>query len=255
MLETYYWNAEGGYFTGHDQNLGWTLRENDIHVWIAGLSQSSQSVQGLAKILSPDERSRANRFHLKRDRNRFIVARGILRRILGKYLRIPPQHMEFSYGDYGKPYLPTDLNSPSIHFNVSHSGLVGVFAFARTREIGVDIEWIRNLNDMDEIADRFFSERESAVFQALPDHKKSEGFFNCWTRKEAFIKALGNGLSYELDKFDVSLTPGEPARLLSVGGSTNEASRWLMYESEPVAGYATAIATQAKDFVGSSTLH
>ena len=191
-----------------------------------------------------DERMRAERFHFEQDRRRFIMAHGILRMILSSYLSVEPNQLQFCYGHNGKPALTNISGQEIICFNSSRSNRLALYAFARGREIGVDIEDIRDIPEMDQIAERFFSLRENAVFRALPETKKKEGFFSCWTRKEAFIKAIGDGLSLPLDKFDVSFVPGEPARLLRIEGDSKAASQWSIQEFKPASGFTAAFALQ-----------
>ena len=148
--------------------------------------------------------------------------------------------------DHGKPALADTSGKETIRFNLSKSDRVVLFAFTRDRGIGVDIERVRDISEMDQIAERFFSVRENAVFRALPESKKKEAFFNCWTRKEAFIKASGDGLSRSLDKFDVSLVPGEPARLLRTEGDSKGASRWSIQDLKPASGFAAAFAVEVR---------
>ncbi len=195
-------------------------------------------------LLAANERKRAERFHFEKDRNRFIVRRGILRILLGCYLGVEPSRLLFSYGKNDKPVLADIYDSTEMHFNLSHSEGLAIYAFTGDREIGIDIEQIRDIPDMEQIFERFFSPRENEVFHILPESRRKEAFFNCWTRKEAFIKATGDGLSMPLDKFDVSLVPGEPARLLRIEGDTEEAQRWSMQDLKDASGFAAALAVK-----------
>lgn len=224
------------------------LGEADVHVWLAELEQPEHTLQQLTSALDKDELFRARRFHFERDRRHFIIARGVLRGILGSYLKIPPAQVSFVYGPRGKPALAPDDSNNRLRFNVSHSHELALFAVARDREIGVDIEWMRPLEDAEQIATRFFSAREQAELRNLPHSLKHQGFYNCWTRKEAYIKAIGEGLYQALDEFDVSLTPGEPVQLLSVLGKPEEAKRWLLQAVQAPAGYAAALAVEGADW-------
>ena len=152
-------------------------------------------VQQISQSLMEDERIKAERFYFQRDRKRFMVCRGVLRMILGRYLHIEANRVHFSYGPYGKPYLKETLGDSTLRFNLAHSHELALHAFARSREIGVDIEYIRYIPDAEQIALNFFSENENAVLHVLPTSQKQEAFFNCWTRKEAYLKALGVGSS------------------------------------------------------------
>jgi 4'-phosphopantetheinyl transferase len=178
------------------------------------------------------------RFHFEQHRQRYAAAHGQLRLILSAYLACSPTQLRFMTGHYGKPALQ---DGGDVCFNLSHAGdqmLVGV---VRGRAIGVDIEQIRPDFATTEIATHYFSSAEQDAFQAVPDAQKPLAFFNAWTRKEAFIKAIGEGLSFPLGDFDVTLVPGEPARLLAVRGSTEEAARWQMWGWDAGDGYAAAV--------------
>lgn len=156
-----------------------------------------------------------------------------------------PQHRcNLVYGLRGKPSLAPSYGGESIRFNVSHSNELALYAMTNHREVGVDIEFMRPLDEVESIARRFFSTREQAILRSLPAHLKQQGFYNCWTRKEAYIKATGEGISQPLDQFDVSLAPGEPARLLSVSGKPDEASRWSFEVLRPSIEYAAALAVE-----------
>ena len=216
-----------------------------VHVWRASLEKSQEKRDVLWRFLSPDERARAERFHFEVHRHHFIVGRGLLRWLNGRYLSIPPQDIQFTYEAYDKPTLATN---PALQFNVSHSHEGLVIAFCWETAVGVDIEYInRKLDDMDNIARRFFSATESAAYLSVADSQKPDTFFNCWTRKEAFIKAVGEGLSFPLDEFEVSLLPGEPAQLLKVRGSEQEAARWSMRSFDPFPGYRGALIVESQE--------
>lgn len=221
------------------------LGNDQVHVWRASLDIPTSHLKQLENTLSVDERERADRFHFKKDRDHFVAARGCLRDILGHYLRIDPGRLQFRYSPYGKPDLVDKLNRDDIRFNVSHSAGVGLFAFTKCHEIGVDIEYMREDLTDEQIAVRFFSTNEVETLLALPKNQQKEAFFTCWTRKEAYIKARGEGLSLPLDQFDVSLIPGEAAALLSTRPDPGEAARWLLHELAPEKGYVAAVAVRA----------
>ena len=216
------------------------LSSDEVHVWRAFFDKDESHFNELARTLSEDERLKAKRFYFQKDKRRFVVTHGVLRNILGRYLKIEPNRLKFSYGSRGKPTLNGIPDGHSLCFNMSHSHSLALFAFTWGRKIGVDVEYVRSVPDAEEIADRFFSPRENAVFRTVPAGKKPEAFFNCWTRKEAFLKAIGDGLSRSLDSFEVSLFPGEPAQLLCVGGDPLEASRWRLRALAPAHGYIGA---------------
>jgi len=215
-----------------------------VHVWRASLDLSSTTVHRLRGALSPQELERATRYRFERDRRRFAVARGVLRLILGAYLRIAAQSVRFRRGPHGKPHLDGDSGQEPLRFNVSHSHELGLFAVTRDREVGVDVESVaRDLAVLD-IAERFFSPGEVSVLQELPARAKREAFFNCWTRKEAYIKARGDGLALPLHQFDVSLSPGEPAALLGNEEDPEDVARWSLVELKPGPGYVAALAVE-----------
>jgi len=223
---------------------GLALSRDDVHVWRASLELPASRVQSLKHTLAADELSRAERFHFQKDRKHFIVARGLFRAILSRYFDMEPGQLRFRYSPYGKPALATTPGQDTLSFNVSHSHGLALYAITRGREIGVDLERISADLDCEQIAARFFSPRENAVLRALPTELKSKAYFNCWTRKEAYIKARGGGLSLPLDQFDVSLAPGEPAMLLNTSGDRQEATRWSLRALTPGPGYVAALAVE-----------
>jgi 4'-phosphopantetheinyl transferase len=200
----------------------------------------------LAGLLSADERQRAGRFAFERDRRRYIVARARLRQLLGERLGAAPESLQFVYNPHGKPALARRPGQRDLRFNVSHCGEVAAYAFADGRDVGVDVEEVRELPDADDLAMRLFSRRERAAYMRLPVRERPQGFFNCWTRKEAFIKALGEGLSHPLEAFDVSLAPGKPARLLRVGGVPASRCGWALSSFVRDPGLVGAVAVQTQ---------
>ncbi|MGA9998244.1 MAG: 4'-phosphopantetheinyl transferase superfamily protein [Pyrinomonadaceae bacterium] len=220
------------------------LGDDEVHIWRACLNQEPALVQIFLDTLTPDERQRASRFHFQKDRDHFILARGLLRFILSRYLKTSPEIIRFAYNPYGKPAIAEGTSDESLRFNVSHSRGVALYAVTRGREVGLDIESISEKFASLEIAARFFSPREIEMLQALPKSLQTRAFFNCWTRKEAYIKALGEGLSHPLDSFSVSLAPGETPTLLSSEDDPLETSRWSLLEVVPGEGYVAALAIE-----------
>jgi 4'-phosphopantetheinyl transferase len=212
-----------------------------IEVEIASLDVGSGTVQYLESLLSTQELNRADRFALDRERRRFIVARATLRRMLGQRLQIRPEKIELAYRTRGKPALAPSLANSGLRFNVSHHGEFAVYAFALGHEVGIDVEEIRDIPDADGIVGLVFSQREREMYDALDAPDKPRGFFNCWTRKEAFIKALGTGLSYPLDSFAVSLAPDEPARFIHINGAPGIDCGWTLHAFEPQPGLIGAL--------------
>jgi 4'-phosphopantetheinyl transferase len=224
------------------------LDDDEIHIWRRELDQPINIRQGLLDTLNEDERAKAGRFYFDKDRNHFIVARGTLRAILGYYLNLNAARLSFSYGEYGKPMLDKELGEESLRFNISHSGGLALFAVTRGRELGVDLEKIKAGIADEQIAERFFSTGEVRALRELPKHQQDEAFFNCWTRKEAYIKAKGEGLSMPLSDFEVSLVPGQRAALLSTKRDPREAARWSMRELFPGPGFIAAVVAEGSDW-------
>ncbi|HEX2689109.1 MAG TPA: 4'-phosphopantetheinyl transferase superfamily protein [Kofleriaceae bacterium] len=220
------------------------LGPSDAHVWRLSLTPPPEQVALLARTLSHDERERAARFYFDRDRIAFTVARGALRTLTGIYTGHAAQDLVFGYQAKGKPYLtspPGDL-----HFNISHSGGVALLAFTRSREIGVDVEHRRPLQDLLSVANFSFSHQEYTTLCGLPAHEQIDAFFSCWSRKEAFIKTTGEGIS-QIRDFDVSMRPGEPARLLRVKDVLPGHERWSMHDLPAIADYAAALVVEGHD--------
>ena len=225
------------------------LGNRDVHIWQLSLDQSPATMNHLRQLLAVDEAERARRFHFEVDRRHYIAGRGCLRIILARYLKTSPEEIEFTYTDYGKPQVAASGEAEQLlNFNLAHSRGVALYAFTRLGEIGVDIEYIRPEFPDQEIARRFFSASEITSLESLPIETRPQAFFNCWTRKEAFIKAKGVGLSLPLDEFDVTLDPAEPAELLRTSWDENEAGQWSLRAIETAPGYAAAVAVRAHDW-------
>lgn len=210
----------------------------EVHVWRLALDWPGPEIDRWRRWLSGDERGRADRFVRAEDRVRFAAGRGQLRAVLGRYLGREPGAVAFRYGPHGKPEL--DEIGP-LRFNLSHSHALALLAVALDCRIGADIEWMRPMREWEGIVGRFFSARERAEFFALPEGPRMAAFYNGWTRKEAYLKALGSGLAAPLDRFSVNLTPGEPARLVEIAGREEEAARWALHDLEPAPGYRGAV--------------
>ena len=223
-----------------------SLSENDVHVWAAALDVAPDVRYKLAKILADEERQRAERFKFDKHRNRFIAARGFMRVMLGRYLQSAPEQIEFAYSDRGKPMLSQGF-ADTLQFNLAHSGDLALLAISPNGPIGVDVECIRTIKDADGLVARFFSSRENALFQKLSDDQKPGAFFNLWTRKEALLKATGEGIAGPLSEVEVSFLPGEPARLLAIGGDPEKAAQWTLRELKPAAGFIGALAAPSRD--------
>lgn len=224
------------------------LFQDEVHIWRASLDQPSAKLEQWRQILATDELDRANRFHFDEHRRHFIAARGMLRVILGRYLELDPAQLRFAYTAYGKPALAEPFDRYNLQFNLSHSHNVVLYALTYKRDIGIDLEYIGRKIELKEIAQRFFSPNEASQLLALPAHLHREAFFNCWTRKEAFIKAKGDGLSLPLDQFEVSLIPNEPAVLLSTHYNPADVTRWSLRTIAPGPGYAGAVVVEGHDW-------
>jgi 4'-phosphopantetheinyl transferase len=218
-----------------------TLAPDEIHVWRANLDCEPASLRALETTLAPGEQARADRFRFPQDRNAFIATRGILRELLGKYVSRAPAELLFDYGDRGKPSLHASSDQ-SIQFNVSRSHDLALLAFAAKRSVGIDVELVRPDFAATEIAQRYFSPQEIEELKSLPPQSLAEGFFLCWTRKEAYVKARGEGMQIPLNSFGVSLTPGQPARLEST-----DSARWSLHSITPDPRYVGALVAEGKD--------
>jgi 4'-phosphopantetheinyl transferase len=219
------------------------LRKSDVHVWATRLDLRLEDLQSDVWLLGAAERERAARFHFDRDRIRFLATRIALRKLLSLYLKKAPAQFDFHYGTNGKPFLPHWRNE--FYFNVAHSEEVALIALTRFAEVGIDVEKVRPLPDAQELVARFFSPREAAAFRALPGETQGGAFFNLWTRKEAWLKAVGEGIAHSLNLVEVSFLPGEPARLLNIAGDRATAVQWTLRDLAPAGGYTAALATQA----------
>jgi 4'-phosphopantetheinyl transferase len=222
------------------------LSRQGVHVWRASLECESVRLKMFAQTLSDDERSRAQRFLFERDRNSFIAARGILRDLLARYSGCTPLDIEFVYGANGKPALSHRRSASPVSFNLSHSHKVAVLAVTQKNEIGIDVERIQPERASQEIAKRYFSREEVKELLSLPVDQRAEGFFLCWTRKEAYVKALGEGLRFPLDCFRVSVSPGQPAQLYG-----DADAHWSIEAFDPSFNsetrYVGAVVTKGKD--------
>ena len=221
------------------------LSGDEIHVWSAGLDELVSDLPEFAVLLSDSERKRADRFRFDRDRNLFVVRHGLLRIILGGYLNIGPARVAFAYESRGKPIASGPSLTPPLHFNLSHSTGLALIAATRQAPVGVDVERARFVAEADQIAAKFFSPHEVAILNAIPEEQKMEAFFNCWTRKEAYLKATGEGIADALPRIEVSLTPGQPARLLKIHGDALAASLWKLSGLAPAPGFVGALAIKA----------
>ena len=220
------------------------LAPTEVHIWRIPLGGEMEAINICRTLLSADEVQRSGRFHFERDRQAFIITRAAMRQILGSYGNVAPQDLNFTYGSYGKPELSPELDA--IKFNLSHSQDIALLAVTQGLRLGIDIEFVNQDLAVEEIADRFFSANEVRALGALAHRQRVEAFFSCWTRKEAYIKALGEGLSVPLGSFDVAFDANVPAALLHVQNSPGEVSRWSMYDLVTPPTYKAAVVVEGK---------
>ena len=228
---------------------GLNLQENEVHLWRLYLDKLAVDEKRWRALLSQHEITRADRFHFKSDRQNFTATRALLRILLGAYIACDPKELTFLYGEREKPSLAPSLGGGQVEFNVSHSGARALIAIARGRAVGVDIEQIRDNLDHQALAKRFFSTAEQRALSALDPSEQCLGFFRCWTRKEAYIKAQGSGLALPLNAFDVSISPGEQNALLATRPDASQAALWSICPLDAGPGYEAALCGQGSHWV------
>ncbi|HVO61789.1 MAG TPA: 4'-phosphopantetheinyl transferase superfamily protein [Terriglobales bacterium] len=216
------------------------LHPGEVEIWRSPNDVESDSYERLRTLLVPEELARAAAFRLQRDRKQYVIGRGLLRMLLAGYLRLDPLAVRFQYTSYGKPQLLFPSKDCNIQFNIAHSGAIILFGFTLEHRIGVDIEQMRSDVEIDDISQRFFSASERQWISGLPPAQRSDAFFRCWTRKEAFLKGTGKGLSARLDSFDVISNPEEDCCSLE----TSDRRKWLIRDLDVEPGYAAAVALE-----------
>lgn len=209
------------------------LSSDDVHIWRINLHQSESQLQALQATLSSDEITRAERFYFPEHRQRFMAGRGTLRTILGQYLDIAPKQVEFEYQPRGKPLLAAKFADQGLLFNLSHSQDLALLGISYQNQIGVDLEYIRTMSDLEGLAKRFFSAREYEYLRLLSPAQQQQIFFRYWTCKEAYLKATGDGL-VQLEEIEIDLTPNQPSKLLVSGD-------WSLSELTPADNFAAAV--------------
>lgn len=222
-----------------------TLHRNEVHIWHGTFSPTHLEELTPLNLLSEDETARMSRFRFEKDQKNFLLCRSMLRILLASYLGDPPAELRFAYSAHGKPTLA--ISSGSLEFNLSHSNGNFLVAITLARKVGVDIEFLKRDLDVLDIARRFFSSAEKRAIEDLPDELRQDAFFSCWTRKEAFIKARGEGLSCPLDSFDVSVMPDEESVNLATRPDSSEADRWTLRSLKCFPGYRAAVAVESKN--------
>lgn len=221
-------------------NVSWG--PSRLHVWSFRLDQPVPITAQLERVLSTSEKETAYQFVVERDRRRFVVAHGRLRQILSRYTDAAPEQLTFGRGTHGKPFLSHESRGDSVSFNLSRSQSVGLCAVAYGQEVGADVEWIRPLDGLETLVNRFFSPLEKEDWQHLEEGQRLEAFFRYWTCKEAYVKARGDGLTLPLNRFDVAFSPSAPPRLARIQGDATEAANWHLQTLTPATGYRAAVA-------------
>ncbi len=219
------------------------LRTGVVHLWQRSLNASEHSIQACHELLLPEEREKANRYRVEHPRSDYILTRGTLRSLLSKYLHFSPTQITFRYTEHGKPF----LENSAVRFNVSHTEGLALMAFTLRHEVGIDVEKVRPQSDVRKLAERFFSMHERRALQNLNGDELHSAFFRCWTRKEAYIKAIGEGLSHPLHQFDVSIETNPEQALLATRPHPNEAGRWSIRNVSVPPGYAAALAVGTEE--------
>jgi 4'-phosphopantetheinyl transferase len=220
---------------------GLRLGVDEAHVWRAYLNESEAMLSNARALLSDDERERADRFHFKKDRDRFIVARAALRDILSRYLHVAAAEIKFCYNKYGKPALRDEFGGEGLSFNLAHSNEIALYVIAQAKWVGIDVEHVRELDDFESIAEQFFSKDEVSAFKNIAGNLRATAFFNYWTHKEAYVKAQGEGLSRPLDSFTISFVEGQRATILDMDDEFHESSKWSLFSLSPGTGYVGAL--------------
>jgi 4'-phosphopantetheinyl transferase len=223
------------------QLASYDLSREHLHLWLINVDDHDACLSHYFKLLTIDEYVRANRFKFDKDRNCFVISRACLKILLSRYLNCAVCEISFRNNQYGKPAVVLSGCETSIRFNLSHSHCHTLIAIVRDLDVGVDIEYMRENPMMREIVARCFSENECEEFKRLPETQKLQGFYNIWTRKEAFTKAVGKGILYPLNKFEVSLDPQKKAQIITINGDNDEAKFWHLHGFTPEAQYCAAV--------------
>ena len=218
------------------------LGASDVHIWSCSLERAPEEVAARAAVLAPDERERAGRFRFDRDRRRFVIGRSVLREILGEYLGEPAERLTFSYDEHGKPRFERASGGPPLFFNASHSHDVALYAIAPVDRVGIDVERVRAMADLESIARRLFSHREQSALAGMQGNARTEAFFHCWTRKEAIVKAIGASLSLHLGSLDVPIASDALPCLVRLPHTVSHIPDWSLHEVRPPAEYVGAVA-------------
>ena len=231
-------------------DLDFDFKPGDVHVWAIALDMKPKVLARIASVLNAAELEQGRRFRFVHHRDRFIAGRCAIRILLGHYLKLKPQKLTFAYGSAGKPFLTSSALDRHVHFNFTHSDNVALLAVTRTEPVGIDIERLDSLNDLDAIMTQVASPEERHRFCGLEGMEKRVAFFKLWTRKEAWLKATGNGITQLLTSVEVTFLPGEPARLIRVPIGSETPSFWRLYDVPTPTGFAGALCIQTEaDFL------
>ena len=230
---------------GFRQGMKTIISKGECHLWSASLKENEAKLPQLYEPLSVEERQQAARFHFDKDRNMYILAHGLLRRLLARYLDIRPESLDFFAGASGKPQLAKSACPLDLRFNISHTRGLAAVALALDHDVGVDVECLERSVDWPLMAKRILCERENAEVNALPEAEKQAAFFKGWVCKEAVLKATGEGIAGGMDQVEVSLSPGKEARLLAFRGDTSASSRWTLHTLSISPNVVAAVAVDA----------
>ncbi|MDJ0533219.1 MAG: 4'-phosphopantetheinyl transferase superfamily protein [Xenococcaceae cyanobacterium MO_207.B15] len=224
-----------------------TLLNDEIHLWRANLNLSPQHIEQLETTLSEDEQLRANRFRFPNHRRRFVAARGILRQLLGFYLQTSGDIVSFTYNLKGKPQLAPDFSNTNLEFNISHSQDLALYSFNRDQIIGIDLEYLRDNVDYENIAQRFFCQREFNLITTCPKQQQLARFYQLWTAKEAYLKATGEGLAGGLETLEINFDSAGNIYLYKIKNQKNLAHQWSLYNFIPETNFIATIALSGKE--------
>jgi len=219
-----------------------SIGASEVHVWFAALDQPPEVLERFHASFSVDEQQRAERFRIGNLRNHYVAARGMMREVLARYLGTSSQSLAFTYAAHGKPSLASSWRDTGLDFNLAHSHCAAVLAVTQGEPIGVDIEQIRPMPNAGALMERFFAAEEIDAWKRLNEKLRLEAFFRGWTRKEAYLKAVGSGLSFPLDRFCITIDPSQTPRVLSIDGDVKEAARWWLTSFDPAETFVAALA-------------
>jgi 4'-phosphopantetheinyl transferase len=222
------------------------MEENTVHIYLASLYLSDPQIHALFKLLSPEEKNRAKRYRFEQDRVLYIARHGILRILLGNYIKCEPDQIQFTKNTYGKPYLKHMDHNKQFYFNISYSNGLGVFAFTANQEVGVDIEFIKNIPEVNSIVDNYLSSQEKNKFKKLSKIQRENLFYEYWTRKEALVKGIGMGLQYPIDRIDLNLHNVQTTVVDNRHTNSESKQIWSIYKLNVPSGFKGALALRNK---------